>query len=77
MAAQVTWPDQETLAANKQRLLAKLRQRIEAYELRYEMPSHRLQEALDTGRLHETHEVCRWVVAYSAYQALWNGSNGG
>lgn len=77
MAAEAIWPDQETLESNKQHLLAKLGDRIKGYEHRYELPSSRLQEALNTGQLQETHEVCRWVIAYSAYRALRNGSDGG
>ena len=47
----------ETLEATLAELGAGLRE----FELRYELPTSKLSEALSAGRLHETADVSKWL----------------
>lgn len=64
------WDDPVRLQANREALVRQLRSRLWTYEARYELRSADLEEALTSGRLHETAEVCAWVIAYQTYRAL-------
>jgi hypothetical protein len=41
--------------------LAELDSRIREFEVRYEVPTSGLYEALDTGRLYDTADVSQWM----------------
>jgi len=58
------------LEENRQRLLRELPAIINAFELRYELPSTGLAKALEDGRIADTEEVCEWVIAWEALSAL-------
>lgn len=45
-----------------------LRQRIAAYEDRYQIRSDDIHTAIDSGRLTETEEVCDWIMEYELLQ---------
>ncbi|HEX5498847.1 MAG TPA: hypothetical protein VFX03_06465 [Thermomicrobiales bacterium] len=45
-----------------------LRQRIRAYEERYQIRSDEVHAAIDSGRLVETEEVCDWIMDYELLQ---------
>lgn len=67
---EASWSHNETLEANRQRLLKELRRRIRGYETRYELPSDQVKKELTAGRLRETAEICDWVISIEAYKAL-------
>jgi predicted transcriptional regulator len=58
------------LEENRRRLVADLRPILAAYETRYEIPSDRIAEELEAGRLRDTEDVCDWVIAWETYRAL-------
>lgn len=62
-----------TLAANRLRVLDELRPLLNLFEVRYELSSERLMEALASGALPDTEEVCDWVIAWETYRALRDG----
>jgi hypothetical protein len=62
--------DHEQLAANRERMIVKLRARLNVFENRYEMSSSRVRAAIDQGIIRETAEVTSWLMAWHAYGAL-------
>lgn len=74
MAVQpVEWGSPEILEQNRQNLLKEYRRKLREYETRYEMSSAEAEEALSSGRLRETAEVCDWMIAHQLYRSLQNG----
>lgn len=61
------------LAENRTRLIRDLQPVIKRYELRYEIPSASLADALADGRVSDTEEVCDWMIAWETYRALTAG----
>lgn len=51
-------------ASEHERVVAKLRLRVQAYERQFEIRSCDIHRAIDSGELTETAEVCRWIVDY-------------
>ena len=51
-------------------LASRLRREIRVYEVRYEIPSDRLEDALVRGEIRETAEVANWVIAYRMLRNL-------
>lgn len=43
---------------------------LREYEHRYELRSDQIERELKAGRLRETAEIARWLIAYEAYRAL-------
>ncbi len=41
-----------------------IRARVEQYEADYQLDSAEIHEAIRTGRLVETHQVCQWLMDY-------------
>ncbi len=62
------------LEGNRQQLLRHYRQQLRSYETRYELPSTRVVEELQAGRLRETADVCDWVMVIQAQQMLGHES---
>jgi hypothetical protein len=54
-------------------LRAQLSAKVTLYETRYGIASADLRDALDTGRLSETMDVCGWLIAWEAMDALGRG----
>jgi len=42
--------------------LCELDEQIRAFEARYEMPSDEMYAKFKAGELHETYEICRWLM---------------
>lgn len=55
-------------------LHAQLRAKVSRYEVQYGIASADLRDALDTGRLSETMDVCGWLIAWEAMDALGRGA---
>ena len=70
MANQTESAEMELLEQNRQRLLRELRSKARQYEARHELRSTELEAALASGRLHDTAEVCDWVIAVHTIRAL-------
>ena len=51
-------------------VLARLRRRIRKYENRYEMPSERMAQMLQSGDVRETAEIVKWMQAYHVLRYL-------
>ena len=43
---------------------AELEARVAAFEARFGLPSDRIHEAIESGQLEETVEVCDWIFDY-------------
>ncbi len=67
------WADSSTLTANRRRLTAEVRQALGAFERRYELPSGQVEQALRDGRLHETADICDWLIQIDLLKVLTNG----
>ncbi len=65
-----TWPSSSELERNTRQLRERLASDLRAYELRYELRSDRVEQELKAGRLRETAEVSRWIIAYEMYRSL-------
>ena len=63
------------LSENRRRLLRELAPRLRAFEERYEMPSAMLADALASGRVVDTEDVCDWVIDWETYCALTAGGS--
>jgi hypothetical protein len=50
--------------AAQERALAEIRLRVREYENRYGLRSDELHQAIESGRLEESHDVCRWMMDY-------------
>lgn len=46
--------------------LAEIRARVEQYELTYGVSSTNVRQAVNDGRLAETHDICCWLMDYDA-----------
>lgn len=64
------WPDAAALKENGRRLRERMEAEVQVYETRYELPSGRLKAALKEGRITETYEICRWLMAIETLRAL-------
>lgn len=51
-------------ASEHERVVAKLRSRVQAYEGQFNIRSCDIHRAIDAGELTETSEVCRWIMDY-------------
>ncbi len=51
-------------ASEHERVVAKLRSRVQAYERQFNIRSCDIHRAIDAGELTETSEVCRWIMDY-------------
>jgi len=60
----------EQLAANRDRLIERMGERLAVFEARYELASVDLREALDSGVIRETAEVTEWLIVWGTYCAL-------
>lgn len=58
VATTIAWDMPEVLEHNRQRRLAGVTRALRDFEHRYEVASEALDEALATGRLTETDDVC-------------------
>lgn len=56
---------QRPLASDNAQVVIELRRSLKRYEDRYNIPSDRLQAALDAGDISETLDVCDWLIQYS------------
>lgn len=63
-------PTQEELEYNRHVVTQQLQRVVRTYETRYELRSESVSEALRTGRLPETFEICDWLVAYEALKRI-------
>jgi hypothetical protein len=50
--------------AHQQRQRDRLRTEVESYERRYGLSSQEAEDAIADGRLRETFDVCRWMMAH-------------
>jgi hypothetical protein len=66
----VDWTDPIMLNANHQQLLTKLKSKLQVFEMRYELKSSQLQDAIEAGKIKETAEVASWVVTYRAFRKI-------
>lgn len=41
-----------------------LEQRVAAFEQRFDMPSSKIHEAIESGALRESADVCTWIMDY-------------
>lgn len=70
-----TLTDEATLLEqNAVNLKEDLLREIRGYEARYELDSSRLEEDLAAGRLRDTAEITRWVIAWRALGELTAGN---
>lgn len=69
----LAWPDAQQLQVNRTYLKQELAHRIAVYEDRYEMTSCALVDAVGSGRVTETDEVCSWLIDLDALATLENG----
>lgn len=67
------WDDRDTLIMSRRRLTARVQQALSDYERRYELPSDHVAQALRDGRLHETADICDWLVQIDLIKVLMNG----
>jgi hypothetical protein len=58
------------LEYNREHLRRKLEHELHEFETRYELTSDRVQAELQAGRLRDTADICRWIIAYETYQAI-------
>jgi hypothetical protein len=70
MAVQHFSWEPELLAQNQRKLRHEYERKLREYESRYELSSANAEKALASGSLHETAEVCDWMIAYHFYQSL-------
>ena len=64
------WDDPIILEYNRQRLRQELARRWRHFEAVYGVKSADIEGELQAGRLHETAEVCEWLIAYHTYLAI-------
>jgi hypothetical protein len=74
IVARTEWPTPSELETNEARLASQLRNDIKRYEARFGLDSCHLQDALASGEIMETADVCRWLVALETLQALESGA---
>jgi hypothetical protein len=53
---------QRQVLQNHYAMLRNLRARIAANEAHYGLPSAEVHQAIDDGRIEETHQVCKWLI---------------
>lgn len=54
-------------------LRARLSAKVAMYEAQYQIPSIELRTAIEGGRLTDTLDVCDWLIAWEALDALGRG----
>ena len=64
---------QEALEFNRLQLVESLRARLDVFEVRYEIPSSDVLDALRAGALRETAEMSEWLVIWGTYQSAARG----
>lgn len=62
--------DEIALEQNRKRLVQEFRREVAQYERRYELPSAKLRDALNDGRLQETAEIAAWLFLLAALAML-------
>lgn len=63
----------EALEFNRIELVQSLRARLDVFEVRYEIPSSEVLDALRAGVLRETAEVSEWLVIWGTYHSATHG----
>lgn len=61
---------QALATGDREKLIEDLKTEIRGYELRNKLESSELKEAIDGGKIRETEEVARWLLAYEIIQKL-------
>lgn len=58
------------LEMTRTRLASELWSRIRVLEARYELPSDKLEQAVNSGSIRETAEVAEWIVLWRTLRGL-------
>ena len=51
-------------SSEHERVVARLRSRVQAYERQFNIRSGDIHRAIDAGELRETSDICRWIMDY-------------
>ncbi|MBL8127103.1 MAG: hypothetical protein JNM64_05675 [Chloroflexia bacterium] len=51
-------------SSERERVVARLRSRVQAYERQFNIRSGDIHRAIDAGELRETSDICRWIMDY-------------
>jgi hypothetical protein len=65
-----TLAQQRRILQDHYEVLRALRTRIAENEVRYGIPASDVHQAIDDGRLEETHDVCKWLIDIDLLERL-------